>query len=80
MLNLDDSAIKYEEMFDPDIKEFYGMNAIPPQIWEPQVLIQKELLQSYLQDHTAMTPNTPYFVIKNTNSNILDFNLVKVQT
>jgi hypothetical protein len=64
LLNLDDSAIKYEEMFDPDIKEFYGMNAIPPQIWEPQVLIQKELLQCYLQDHTAMTPNAPYFVMK----------------
>lgn len=30
LLNLDDSTVPYEELFDPDIREFYGVRKFPP--------------------------------------------------
>jgi len=31
-LNIDDSSIKYEEIFDPDLREFYDAECLPSQI------------------------------------------------
>ncbi len=48
LLNLDDSPVPYEELFDPDIREFYGVRRVPPQIWRKQDMLRKEAWESYM--------------------------------
>jgi hypothetical protein len=35
ILNVDDSEMKFDELYDPDIKEYYGNGAFLPQLWNP---------------------------------------------
>lgn len=32
IINVDDSQVKYESLYDPDLKEFYDRNVLPSQI------------------------------------------------
>jgi hypothetical protein len=51
-LNFDDCSIKYEELFDPDIKEFYGDLMLSPYIWAPQVFSQEKCWHQHLSQNT----------------------------
>lgn len=57
-LNFDDCCIKYEELFDPDIKEFYGNSMLSPFLWTPQVFCQEKCWHNHLN-------NTNYKLDKN---------------
>lgn len=46
VLNLDDTNVKYEEMSDPDLKEFYGADAFLPQLWSTSDIGRKDLWDS----------------------------------
>ena len=46
ILSVDDTEQKFTELYDPNIKEFYGINALPQQIWTPSEMIKKELWES----------------------------------
>jgi hypothetical protein len=32
IINVDDSEVKYESLYDPDLKEFYDRNVLPSQL------------------------------------------------
>jgi len=46
MLNIDDSERPYKELFDPNIKEFYGSNALPAQIWNPLLISSRDVWEA----------------------------------
>ena len=48
ILNFDDCAVKYDELFDPDIKEFYGKMMLSPFMWTPSLFSQPKCWQSHL--------------------------------
>ncbi len=50
ILNFDDCSIKYEELFDPDIKEFYGKMMLSPFMWTPNLFAQPKCSQSHLKN------------------------------
>jgi hypothetical protein len=47
VLNFDDCSFKYEELFDPDIKEFYGKKMLSPFMWTP-IKFAENCWQSHL--------------------------------
>jgi len=50
-LNFDECSIKFEELFDPDIKEFYGNSMLSPFIWSPQVFFQEKCWHHHLSQN-----------------------------
>lgn len=46
MLSIDDSQRSYSELYDPNIKEFYGSNALPAQIWHPTLMSSREVWEA----------------------------------
>lgn len=48
VLNLDDSSVPYEELFDPDIREFYGVRRFPAQMWSREEMLRRETWDSYM--------------------------------
>lgn len=53
VLNFDDCAVKYEELFDPDIKEFHGKMMLSPFIWTPSLFSQPKCWNSHLDTRTT---------------------------
>lgn len=53
VLNFDDCSIKYEELYDPDIKELYGNSMFSPFMWTPQIFNQEE----YWHHHMSQKPD-----------------------
>lgn len=50
ILNFDDCSIKYEELFDPDIKEFYSQNLLSSFMWTPTIFNKKECWESHIKN------------------------------
>jgi hypothetical protein len=48
ILNFDECAVKYDELFDPDIKEFYGKYLMSPFMWTPNLFTHPKCWQSHL--------------------------------
>ncbi len=48
ILNFDDCRIKYEELFDPDIKEFYGKMMLSQFMWTPEMFSQQNCWKSHM--------------------------------
>jgi hypothetical protein len=48
ILNFDDCATRYTELFDPDIKEFHGKFMLSPFLWTPNLFSQPKCWQSHL--------------------------------
>ena len=46
-LNFDDCSLNYDELFDPDIKEFYAPCGFSNFIFTPKDFMQKECYQSH---------------------------------
>ena len=47
VLNFDDCDLEYDELFDPDIKEFYAPLGLSNFIFTPKNFCQKECIQSH---------------------------------
>jgi hypothetical protein len=54
ILNFDECRIKYEELFDPDLKEFYGNMMLSPFMWTPNVFSQTKCWQSHLKNKSDL--------------------------
>jgi hypothetical protein len=50
VLNFDDCAVKYEELFDPDLKELYGNMLLSPYMWTPHVFSQNKCWSNHLKN------------------------------
>lgn len=46
ILNIDDTERPYKEMFDPNIREIYGSQSLPQQVWHPEQMSSEELWRS----------------------------------
>lgn len=53
-LNFDECSIKFEELFDPDIKEFYGNSMLSPFIWSPLIFSQEKCWHHHLSQNTDL--------------------------
>ena len=53
ILNFDDCCLKYEELFDPDIKEFYGNQMLSHSMWKPKFFSQTKCWQAHLKTKTT---------------------------
>ena len=45
VINVDDSEAKYEEIYDPDVWEFYSPNHFPAQIWNYSSLFKPDIFE-----------------------------------
>ena len=54
ILNVDDSECKYEDLYEPDIKEFYSDRGFPPQMWSPDELLDKDIWGEYAREERSM--------------------------
>lgn len=52
VINLDESAnaVNYEEIFYPDIREFYNSSSLPSQIWTIEHLQRHEVYEKVIAD------------------------------
>lgn len=48
VINIDDSTVKYEDLYDPDLKEFYQIGVFPSQILNRSQLVIKEVYSKVL--------------------------------
>lgn len=82
ILNFDDCRTKYEELFDPDIKEFYGNMMLSPFMWTPNVFSQMKCWQSHLKKkpELKLDKNYKFIVYSKTviDSNMQEHDLVNV--
>jgi hypothetical protein len=64
VLNFDDCSVKYEELFDPEIKEFYGNMLLSPFLWTPNVFSQYRCFQNHVKNRTDLKlhPNFKFIV------------------
>ena len=49
ILNFDDCAVKYEELFDPELKEFYGNMLLSDVMWTPDIFFQHKTWFNHLK-------------------------------
>ena len=62
IINIDDSPVKYESLYDPDLKEFYSRSHFPTQIMHPDQLAIKEVYSKILLNtEYAGNPLNPDF-------------------
>jgi hypothetical protein len=82
ILNFDECKIKYEELFDPDIKEFYGNMLLSSFMWTPSVFSQTKCWQSHLKNSPdkKLHKNFSFIVYSKTviDSNMQEHDLVNV--
>ncbi len=55
-MNFDDCSIRYEDSFDPDIKEFYGKSMLSSFMWTPNIFSQ----QKCWFNHLGLNPDSRY--------------------
>ena len=51
VLNFDDCCLKYEEVFDPDIKEFYANFQLSPYLWKPEEFKKQKCWQNHFKNN-----------------------------
>lgn len=54
VLNFDDCSIRYDEVFDPDINEFYGKMMLSPFMWTPALFAHPKCWQSHLNNNSEL--------------------------
>lgn len=62
-LNLDDSSVKYEELYYPDLQEFFNPKSFPANLFRPDVMKRKEVWASFCGDEEAELNPGYQFVI-----------------
>lgn len=82
ILNFDDCAIKYDDLFDPDIKEFYGNSMLSSFMWTPNLFSQQKCWQNHLSDkHDLKYEKNFKFVVYSKfviDSNLQEHDLINV--
>jgi hypothetical protein len=73
ILNFDDCSIKYEELFDPDIKELYGNTQLSPFMWTPSVFFQTKCWQAHLKKSEMKLDKNFKFIVY--SKYVIDTNL-----
>ena len=48
ILNYDDCSTKYEDLFDPEIEEFYGSSLLSSHMWTPSFFSQEKVWHDHL--------------------------------
>jgi hypothetical protein len=48
IINIDDSDVKYDSLYDPDLKEFYSRSHFPSQIMHPSQFAIREVYSKVL--------------------------------
>ena len=66
IINIDDSPVKYESLYDPDLKEFYSRSHFPTQIMHPDQFAIKEVYSKILlnTEHAGNPLNPDFRVSK----------------
>mmetsp|Transcript_45 Transcript_45/g.47 ORF Transcript_45/g.47 Transcript_45/m.47 type:complete len:415 (-) Transcript_45:112-1356(-) len=60
-LNIDDTSIRYDEVFDPDLREFYGQDTFPSLLWTPQEFASRGEAWNIMAQHdVTLKLNTSY--------------------
>jgi hypothetical protein len=62
-LNIDDSNAKYEELYYPDLQEFFHPRSFPASLFRPDVMKRKEVWNTFLADQQGEMAANYYFVI-----------------
>ena len=82
ILNFDDCTIKYDDLFDPDIKEYYGNSMLSSFIWTPYLFSQQKCWQNHLSNKLELKYDKNFkfivyskFVI---DSNLQEHDLINV--
>lgn len=75
IINIDDSPVKYDSLYDPDLKEFYSRSHFPSQIMHPdqfgikevyqKVLLNTNFAGKHLHSDFRVSLNTIYFHLVN---------------
>lgn len=50
IINFDDCGVKYEELYDPEIKEFYCPAVLSELMWKPQVFMLEKNWNHHMND------------------------------
>lgn len=84
VINIDDSEVKYDSLYDPDLKEFYSRSHFPSQIMHPEQLQIREVYSKILLNTEYQgQPVNPDFRVssltQSLNLTILDYGLEQVQ-
>jgi len=82
VLNFDDCALKYDDLFDPDIKEFYGNSMLSSFMWTPNLFSQTKCWQNHLSLKSDMKYDKNYkFIVYSKfiiDSNLEEHDLINV--
>lgn len=62
-LNLDDSQVKYDELYYPDMQEFFNPRSFPATLFKPDVMKRKEVWKSFCGDEDTEINENYIFVI-----------------
>jgi len=52
LINFDDCSVKYEELFDPDLKEFYSPNMMSPMMFTPRDFANPKVWSEHFKGKT----------------------------
>jgi hypothetical protein len=63
LINFDDSNEKYEELYDPDLREFNGYYMLSPFMWRPKTFQTKECWENHIQHNKDIKLNFEFSVI-----------------
>lgn len=64
LLNIDDSTVNYEELYDPDIHELYHVSSFPAQILQPLEMKSKfEIWKTFRAVEDNLTLNKNYLLV-----------------
>ena len=77
VLNFDDCAVKYEELFDPDIKEFYSRGSFSPVMFSPREFASPKFFQEHFKEKNIVFDKHFKFLIY--SKFVLDLTLSDVE-
>lgn len=62
-LNMDDSAVKYEELYYPDMQEFFHPASFPATLFRPDIMKKRETWKSFCGDEEVEMSENYFFVL-----------------
>ena len=63
LLNLDDSTVKYEELYYPDLQEFFHPTSFPAALFKPEMMKRDEVWSSFISPEDLALNQDYLFVI-----------------
>ena len=62
-MNLDDSNVKYEELYYPDLQEFFNPKSLPATLFKPNVMRRQEVWNSFCGNSEVEMSEEYFFVL-----------------